>query len=65
MAKAKHEATCQIEHDGKPYAEGDTIPLTDEQAAALIACGAVVVAGKADAKAPAEPAPEADAEQAE
>lgn len=60
MAKAKHEATRPVEHDGKSYGEGDTIPLTDEQAAALIACAAVVVAGKAPAKAPAEPAPEAE-----
>lgn len=33
-----------VQHDGKDYAEGDTVDMKDEQGAALIACGAAEAA---------------------
>lgn len=60
MAKAKYTATRPVEHDGKPYGEGDPITLADEHAAPLLERGAIVPAGKAPEK-PAEPADDTEA----
>lgn len=48
----KYTALTPIEHDGKPYAEGEPITLTEDQAAPLLALKAV------------EPAPISKAEAA-
>ena len=54
----KYTALTPIEHDGKPYAEGEPITLTEDQAAPLLALKAVEpAAGRAKAK----PEGEADA----
>ena len=47
MAKKAYVAKTPIEHDGKPYAEGETIELDDEiDAPALLAVDAIELAGK-------------------
>jgi len=46
MSKAKYTATRLVQHDGKDYHEGDDIILTEEQAASLLAVGAVAKRGK-------------------
>jgi hypothetical protein len=62
----KLTALQPIRHDGKRYAEGDVLDVSDKrQAEALIACGAAEAGGKAKAKAAEEPAsePAGDASQ--
>lgn len=50
-----------VNHDGRDYAEGETIELDDKAAAAAVASGALVDAAKAKADAKAKAKAEADA----
>lgn len=51
-----------VNHDGRDYAEGETIELDDKAAAPAVASGAVVEAAKAKGKAKAEAKAEAEAD---
>ena len=48
-----------VNHDGRDYAEGETIELDDKAAAAAVASGALVDAAKAKAEADAGGQPQA------
>lgn len=61
----KLTALQPIRHDGKRYAEGDVLDVSDKrQAEALIACGAAEAGGKAKSKAEAKAEAIAAAEKA-
>lgn len=59
----KLTALQPIRHDGKRYAEGDVLDVSDKrQAETLIACGAAEAGGKAKTKAAEEPSSDAAGE---
>jgi len=54
----KFTVTSPLQHDGKAYAEGDTLTLSDESAAPLLAAATIEPAGAArKPRAAAEPEP--------
>lgn len=57
MAAKTYTALTPIEHDGKPFAEGSPIKLTDEQAAPLLDLRAIELRTEAEPR-KAKPAPE-------